>query len=256
MAKFILFIIIFIQSPYLHAEAPCNDIPKCKRKFYYNNSFLQYHSNFSILKKNNNIKQAIIVIHGTLRNGDEYYKSVMAASLLEGKQSESLIIAPSFKRIDDPKEKDELFWGRKWYQKWKYGYPSQNASPISSFKLIDELIFQVSNQSNFPNLKNIIIIGHSAGGQFIQRYAVGTTIDQNINHKLILVPSNPSSYLYLNENRYHFKNGNFHLMKEPSHNCSDYNQYIYGLENLPPYFSGFSKAELYKNFQKKNLIYL
>jgi hypothetical protein len=38
--------------------------------------------------------------------------------------------------------------------------------------VLDQVIQWFANPSNFPNLKQIIVGGHSAGAQMTQRYAV------------------------------------------------------------------------------------
>ena len=49
--------------------------------------------------------------------------------------------------------------------------------------------------SNFSNLQDIVLVGNSAGGQFVNRYAAGS--DQEGGGMIRYVVSAPSSYLYL-----------------------------------------------------------
>lgn len=253
--KLLLFLFISFLHPESQGES-CDNIDNCLNKLYFKKQFIKLYSNSSINNQNNKIKTAIIVIHGTLRNGDDYFRSMHEVSKSYDKEAETLVIAPSFKRVDDNREEQELFWGRRWYQKWKYGYNSHNTKPISSFEVIDEIIKKLSNKLFFSNLKKIILIGHSAGGQFVQRYAVGTKIDDTINHNIIYVPSNPSSYLYINSNRYSFLNDDFNTINNPSYECNKYNDYIYGLNSLPTYFQKTSVKVLQRNFLKRNVVYL
>ena len=74
---------------------------------------------------------------------------------------------------------------------------------LSSFEVIDRLI-DVSVKQN-PNIHRIIILGHSAGGQFVVRYAAINNQHEPLLKKGITVRyivANPSSYPYLNETRY------------------------------------------------------
>ena len=166
-----------------------------------------------------------------------------------------MVLAPSFRKVTDARKEGELYWGRRWYTKWKYGYISEDSDKISSFEVIDLLIKNISLSGYFPNLKTIVVTGHSAGGQFTQRYAVGTEIRSKITQDIQFVPSNPSSYMYLDESRYHFKTGNFELAATPT-NCTDYNHYIYGPKNRAAYLKKFTVEELRNNFKKNNVIYL
>jgi hypothetical protein len=62
---------------------------------------------------------------------------------------------------------------------------------------LDQAIQWFSNPINFPNLKQIVVAGHSAGGQMAQRYAVvGTPLDlsgklssiyANVHHLFIAI---------------------------------------------------------------------
>src|SRR5262249_51528255 len=53
----------------------------------------------------------------------------------------------------------------------------------------------------FPNLKLIVVTGHSAGGQFTHRYAAATHVEKQIRIPMRYVVANPSTYLYLDETR-------------------------------------------------------
>lgn len=37
------------------------------------------------------------------------------------------------------------------------------------------------NKNYFPGVKDVLVIGHSAGGQTVQRYAFATGIDKTYN---------------------------------------------------------------------------
>lgn len=68
--------------------------------------------------------------------------------------------------------------------------------------MLDRLIEALVVPGRYLSLKEITIAGHSAGGQFVQRYAAGTTIEQrpSVSARSLAfryVAANPSSYLYL-----------------------------------------------------------
>ena len=204
--------------------------------------------------KENNIEQIILPLHGTLRNGEEYYSDLCKS--IKEKLEQTLIVAPNFKRVDDERENDEFYWGKIWYEKWKYGYQAQNAE-LSSFDIMDNLVQFLDNKNKYPKLKRIILIGHSAGGQFVQRFAAGSQINSDITSKLHLVVSNPSSYLYLHPERINFINNDFESFLPNDSNCDEYDNYIYGLEkDLPPYLEKFSKKEIQQIYARNPVIYL
>jgi predicted alpha/beta superfamily hydrolase len=43
---------------------------------------------------------------------------------------------------------------------------------MSSYTAVDNIIKAFNNATLYPNLKHIVIAGHSLGGQFVQRYAM------------------------------------------------------------------------------------
>ena len=233
----------------------CDDHKLCRYRFYNKHSFLTYFSTHDLHKNNSKVERLVIVIHGALRNGDEYFNDTVKAAKKFGVADKTIILSPSFRKISDERGPTELYWGRPWDTKWKYGYRSQDQDKVSSFKVIDNLIYSIARSNNFPNLKNIVITGHSAGGQFTQRYAVYSEIRNHISQKILFVPSNPSSYLYLDPERYEFSGGNYRLKSFDQNNCKDFNAYIYGPEQLPDFFyRGID--QLRKNYEKNNVIYL
>jgi hypothetical protein len=236
----------------------CLEASKCTRKLNHNGQFLTYFSNFKTDVINTKITKAVIVIHGALRNGNEYYDDMVKALRAEGLIGSILILSPTFRKVNDARKrkKDEFYWGRAWDTKWKYGYISSGPKVgTSSFKLLDNLVLSL-NSVNFPNLKQVIVTGHSAGGQFTIRYAFSSEIDSLSEFKVSFVPSNPSSWLYTTDNRGSKINGKYALKNFNKSLCPEYNQYIYGLEGkLPSYFpKDLIKAN--KKFVLKDIRYL
>jgi hypothetical protein len=65
---------------------------------------------------------------------------------------------------------------------------------VSAFDFADDIIRLVANKRNFPNLTQVVIAGHSAGGQFVGRYEMSNKIDPLPGVKISYVVANPSSY--------------------------------------------------------------
>jgi cyanophycinase len=243
MQKFILILTIIVSTQSFAA------------KFYYNKNFLTYYTTDDFQIKNVNIKRLVIIVHGALRNGDEYFTAAVNASKKHGVRKNTMIVAPHFRRESDQREQEEIYYGNRWDTKWKYGYKSQDSDSVSSFTLIDTLIKQISSSGSFPNLENIIVTGHSAGGQFTQRYAIGSTIREEIDKKISFVPSNPSSYMYLDSERFHFKDGNYSVI-DTGESCPEFNEYIYGPIHRADYLAKTSVKDLKLNYKANRIIYL
>ncbi len=75
---------------------------------------------------------------------------------------------------------------------------------VSAFDVADTLLQRAV--SLCPNLENIVICGHSGGGQFTQRYAALSTFEDDVARpngiSMRYVPMNPGAYTYFNEERY------------------------------------------------------
>jgi len=143
---------------------------------------------------------------------------------------------------------------------------------VSSFAAMDVLLETLCDRKRFPNLDKVIVTGHSAGGQFVQRWGVssdswcfgdGSHLSGGTFPTIKLVPANPRSYAYLDGRRYLPLEDDipsegdkkdpsmFHQMSEnnneeddvtlkfrfpnPSEkkSCSEYNSYEWGLEQNP-----------------------
>src|SRR5690606_19937597 len=110
---------------------------------------------------------------------------------------------------------------------WKYGGDSTSSKKLSSFAVVDEMVRKLGDKKLFPNLTKITVVGHSAGGQFVQRYAAGGSAEGAVSVPLRYVVANPSSYMYLNGYRINASG----QWATPS-GCSNYDEYRYGLQDL------------------------
>jgi hypothetical protein len=134
---------------------------------------------------NKNVEIAVIVIHGSRRDADDYFCTGLSLIEKEQNQSKVLILAPWFATDDDidakrgsttpdgfhiarNDKKRFLVWdyGTTAYDSliehiWRYGADAANA-PISSFTALDHLVEHLVTDTNkFPNLQRITVVGHS-----------------------------------------------------------------------------------------------
>ena len=178
----------------------------------------QYHQQQSI------VEHIFIFIHGSGRNAEDYFcaaTSVVPSHI----RSKVLVIAPKFLSpedisllSDDDNDLERtqyLYWQDHHVADkypvphvWRYGADALNAPNISSYTTIDKMVeYLVENApTQFPNLKRISVAGHSAGGQFVHRWALLSNsplwdkATQN-NIEIRAVPGNPRSYCYLDHRR-------------------------------------------------------
>jgi hypothetical protein len=215
---------------------------------------------------NKEIERAVIVVHGVLRNADEYYAHMMEALRAAGVEYNTLVIAPQFLLEEDVAEFDlaeaVLFWGGETGEGWKKGnepistedHPRLAAA--SSFEVVDRMIEQIALMGVFPNLRQVVVIGHSAGGQYVNRYAAGTLIGKSFPEDIHLrfIVANPSTFVYFNgERRLPETTSEFAI---PESADPDYNDYKYGLENLNPYMAAVGAETIRSLYPKKDVVYL
>jgi hypothetical protein len=222
---------------------------------------LRFNSNHEITEKNKNIKNLVVYIHGATRNAMEYYQWAENAVNASKKSSETLLIVPQFTAESDldsnGQDLSHVFWAS---NGWRIGdeTASSEARPfegsISSFTLLDSMVYRVCNKTLFPKLKNIIIVGHSAGGQFVQRYAAMAPQNAGYTYKYIVM--NPSSYLYFDERR-PINDGSTLSFEIPSNtDCEDYNKYPKGFEELNPYAQMVGMEKMLEQFLERDIVFV
>ncbi len=200
---------------------------------------LTFHANHPLTEKNETIEAIVVVVHGILRNAKDYFDWTVESAEKEGAAGRTLILAPHFKNEGDKAEVNELFWLE---GDWKTGanaltYPDT----LSSFTVVDGALAELPKY--FPNLKRITVTGHSAGGQFTSRYSAGTQMPERLpSFEWRFVIANPSSFLFLNEER-----------PRPVVDCKGFNEYPYGLEKPNMYFSGVSAERARENVRSRDI---
>ncbi|MDJ0724855.1 MAG: hypothetical protein QNJ38_07065 [Prochloraceae cyanobacterium] len=221
-----------------------------------------YCSNYSLKEYEPNLTRAIVVIHGTNRKAQKVYQDLLAiAKRTDRADRNTIIVAPQF--ITDEElikyglGDRYLYWTK---NSWKSGSLSQKNKygfRYSSYSIVDDLVKALSKKDKFPKLKEIILIGHSAGGQFVNRYAAGSPIKLN-QIKMTYVVLNPSSYLYLDNKRAIEGSLNKFEILAPSvqHNCPNYNKYKYGLSNPYHYLKQTAPENIIKQYARRDVIYL
>jgi pimeloyl-ACP methyl ester carboxylesterase len=211
------------------------------------------------------LERAVIVVHGTNRDADRYFTGLVAAAEKAGAEARTMLISPYFRGkdrgCDDKVAPGELYFT---CNGWKYGESAVNSKDAYSFWVIDRLVEMLSDRAKFPKLRAIVVTGHSAGGQFVQRYAAGTRIDANARVPFRFVVMNPSSYMYLDAKRLRKGatcsgdgtcTGPFQV-EGAADGCASYNQYRFGMENRAGYMAQATDGQILKRFPNKDLVYL
>jgi len=141
---------------------------------------------------NSRVTRALVMVHGTGRNADHYFLTAMSAAFLAGALGDTLIIAPHMIDATDHAEPNEIVW----QTSWRTGGPSRADASVSSFDFADQILRTLAKKAVFPNLQHIVVAGHSAGGQFANRYAMSNKVHGTLGAQVSYVIANPSSYAW------------------------------------------------------------
>jgi len=156
--------------------------------------------------RNEKITRALLIVHGQNRDADNYFRHALAAGFLAAALDDTVIISLRFASNDGDKchdalGVDELSWVCSGSDSWRNGGPAMGAAGITSYDAVDGILRQLGQRSIFPKLNAVVVAGHSAGGQFVGRYAMANQIHDELAIPPEYVVANPSSYTYLDSLR-------------------------------------------------------
>ncbi len=224
---------------------------------------IPYHRNRPLGVDNPDITRAIIVVHGLDRAGETYFQTMSnIAADIPGSTDSTIIISPQFLTEDDINEQGleshYLYWTT---SGWATGALSRdNASNprparVSSYALLDTVMYRLAN--SLPNLQRLVLVGHSAGGQLAHRMAVTspmiTNLQENYQIPVRTIVTNPSSYVYLNPERW--EEGTTYDFSIPNTDCTPYDNYIYGLNELYAYMQNTPVADMIEWYKEREVVY-
>jgi len=154
------------------------------------------YATYPLDKPNKAVTRALIMVHGADRNADHYFETAAAAGFLAGALENTIIIAPRFAAGHDTVAANEVVWPARG-DSWRSGGMSPSNPALSSFDFVDEILRTLADKKRFPNLAKIVVTGHSAGGQFANRYEMSNKEDGTLaGVSLSYVVANPSSYAW------------------------------------------------------------
>lgn len=219
----------------------------------------------NIEKPNADIKRAVIVVHGRLRDADKYFDLTLRAAKASSAASDTVVIAPQFlSTADAARHNVDPNFARWNTEAWLGGEGAKGPFPLSSFEVIDALVAKLADRAHFPNLERIVIAAHSGGAQIVQRYAVVGRADQVLAKaglqpyadgmedatakatamRVRYVVANPSSYLYFDATR-----------PRPNDRCAEVDRWRYGVNEPVAYVQGDMKA-IEQRYLTRRVIYL
>ena len=164
-----------------------------------------------------------------------------------------MVVAPQFLTRADTRAFSLPAPTLAWTQEgWKGGEPARQPAPISSFTALDALLAHFADRGLYPALSTVVVIGHSAGAQLLQRYAVAGHEGDALARAGIAVRyvvANPSSYLYFDDER---PDG----QPIAGGTCPSATEWKYGLKSAPPYVASQDVRDLETRYAARHVVYL
>jgi hypothetical protein len=227
-------------------------------------TFLPYESSHNLSSKHDSITRVIYSIHSASYNAKSYFNSATAlVDKVSGQKNKTLIIAPHIldkSCLDKPEDQNILYWEIPAFRGTSRGFFKDKRITVSAFEVTDMILEDVATRGNFPNLKTIIILGHSAGGQMVNRYAASGIFETKIANPMGIevryIVMAPSSYVYFNNERViEGTISKFSIPKSPPQN---YNHWGYGLERMYVYHKKYKVTPEFviDQYPSKRILYL
>jgi hypothetical protein len=216
--------------------------------------FVRSYQSFPLATGDSLVTQAVIVVHGTERNADEYFATMIDAARLAERVPSTIVIAPRFITTDDAPASDEPVWTS---SGWRQGDLSSSTGPlprISAYAVIDSLVASLGNRARFPRLTRIVIAGHSAGAQLVHRLAATSrSVTLASGTSVQFVAANPSTWLYLSPLRW---TGRAFGVPTSVSECADYDDWHYGLQNRNTYANGLTATAIQQQLVQRDVTVL
>jgi pimeloyl-ACP methyl ester carboxylesterase len=153
----------------------------------------------SLNARNEHVRRALIMVHGTNRNADHYFSTAVSAAFLAGALDDAVVISPRIASAAgscrDVLALNEVSWSCTG-DSWRSGGSAASHADLTSFDFVDAILKKLANKAAFPNLRAIVVAGHSAGGQFVARYQMANRVHDSLGVPISYVVANPSSYAW------------------------------------------------------------
>lgn len=226
-------------------------------------------------RRNDAITRVLVNIHGASRDADNYYRSTLAAAFLAGALENTLVISPRMASNNgtgcrDVLATNEISWN---CNSWRSGGPAISHPSVTSFDFLDAILRKVARKEVFPNLRAIVVSGHSAGGQVVNRYEMSNQVHDKLGVPVTYVVSNPSSYAYPDSVRptaaaygvtafapgyAQLAGANAEAFRSfgDARNCTTYNDWAYGFAKRTGYSEKQSDEQLKRQLASRPTTYL
>lgn len=241
-------------GPERETPVPClSPYARCTERISIgDDAFLPVYRTHPLTEGDTSVTRAVVVIHGTNRNADDYFDRMITAVRSIDGTAETVVVAPRFQTADDLPAGDEPYWTS---GGWKRGDLSRSSSTpeVSSYAALDRILEILTDRERFPRVTRVVVTGHSAGGQVTHRFAAGSRTEDEIDAAISVryVVANPSTYLYLRPER-----ARADSFVVPGPTCLDYDDWHYGMQNLNTFMNARDTAATRVRLTTRDVIIL
>ncbi len=212
------------------------------------------------------IRTLLINVHGTFRNAELYHRVSQRIANRARRNNSTLIFTPQFPMLSDlraDRVNDSVaYWTN---PGWKRGDLSQSRPEmrrpggISSYAALEQVIDYVAN--HYPKLERVVVVGHSAGGQYTNRFAASNRVHDELVARGIdvhYIVSNPSSYVYFCDHRLIDEETNSFgpVPRSQRESCPHFNRYTRGSDGLNTYMARVGLERLKRQYAERDVTYI
>ena len=226
-------------------------------------AFLPYMASQPLDQGNRRVSRLLISIHSSGFDAMQYFENARsAAAKFPGALPSTLIIAPQFfEKAAAPASIPAglLYWRVSPFRGSARGAvgPGEVAVSISAFEVMDRWLEELTTSGRFPSLQDIVLVGHSGGGQFVQRYAMVGKFEPPSEVRCRYVVSAPSGYAYVCGERFDPRKKQFAIPDAAVlAACPEYNRWGHGLEEPYAYFADTDLQVINKRYAERFVFYL
>jgi hypothetical protein len=241
-----------------------------------------------INQRNENITRVIVSLHGTGGDAIQYYnRAADAVGARPELIDHTLVVAPQF-FYNDPGDASRsevngtfnrriIYWhsGRAWGNNSGNNSVNPRTFFTRSYHVMDRFLEHLTRKDLFPNLRLLVLIGHSNGGQFIGRYAAINTFEEQYAKDrgvhIRYMPMNAGTYLYLTDRRWRFISDDYKTtatldtswtsdvteVSNPGSGCGNYNDWPWGLQGLSGSRIDYQEIDqIIDKFARRDVVYM
>ena len=215
-----------------------------------------FYRTYPLDKANPALTRALVVVHGAGRNADHYFSTAAAAAFLANALQDTEVIsirlASNQAPCQDALAANEVSWN---CESWRSGGIAANSDRVNSFEFVDGVLRKLARKGVFPNLRSIVVAGFSAGGQYVNRYAMSNTVHDKLGVPVSYVVGSPSSYAYPEPLRPNADGSVFRPFPD-ARNCTAYDRWPYGFNNRSGYSAALTDEQIRTQLVSRPVTYL